>query len=318
MSKDLVKLEKKFELRKFPLNVVVEICNYCNLNCIMCVNDELKRPRGFMPVSLYKKIIDEIAAENPNTRLWLDFYGEPLLAKFKLYYMIDYAKKKGLTNINMNSNGTLLDDEMAEMILDSGIDFISFDVDGFSAEVYEKIRVNGKRDVFYNNIQNLIRKKKERGLKKPIIEMQAIEMPENRHEIKQIIDYWLGQGVRASVRSVFSWAGNIDNGRSNKEIKRITCGYAIGHCAVTWDGMVVACGNDCQGETTFGNVKDSSIKEIWNVNRRKFMENHMQHRFDELPDVCKRCTDWMQVGDKHMDEQGKKYDKSYDFDQLMV
>ena len=75
--------------------------------------------------------------------------------------MIDYAKKKGLTSVNMNSNGTLLDDEMAEMILDSGIDFISFDCDGFSAEVYEKIRVNGKRDIFYNNLLNLIKKKRK-------------------------------------------------------------------------------------------------------------------------------------------------------------
>ena len=40
--------------------IYVEITNHCNLNCIMCNNDKLKRKRGFMDISLYKKIIDEI------------------------------------------------------------------------------------------------------------------------------------------------------------------------------------------------------------------------------------------------------------------
>lgn len=318
MDQNLSELEKMFELRDFPLNVVIEVCNYCNLNCIMCTNDKLQRPRGSMSISLYKKIIDEIAETNPNTRIWLDFYGEPLLAKFKLYYMIDYAKKKGLTSVNMNSNGTLLDDEMAEMILDSGIDFISFDCDGFSAEVYEKIRVNGKRDIFYNNLLNLIKKKKERELYKPIIEIQAIEMPENRHEIQQIMDYWRQQGVRVSVRGMFSWAGNVENGKRNTETGRIACGFAIGHCVVTWDGNVVACGNDCNGGAVFGNLNEQSIKEVWNRNRKKFMEDHISHHFDQLPEVCKNCTDWMGVGDKHFSEDGKEYVKSYEFDKVMV
>lgn len=313
----LTNLEKKYELREFPLNVAIEVCNHCNLNCIMCANDQLKRKRGSMSIKLYKKIIDEIAEVNPNTRIWLDFYGEPLLVKYKLYYMIDYAKKKGLTSINMNSNGTLLDDEMAEMILDSGIDFISFDVDGFSSEVYEKIRVNGNRDVFYNNILNLIQKKKERDLQKPIIEMQAIEMPENKHEIQQILDYWLQQGVRVSVRNLFSWAGQVKSGRENTE-HRIACGFAIGHCAVTWEGDVVACGVDCDAGAVFGNLNMNSIKEIWNVNRKEFMEDHLAHRFGKLPTICKNCTDWQGVGDKHFSEDGKEYEKSYDFNKVMV
>ena len=45
---------------------------------------------------------------------------------------------------------------MADMQLDSGIDFISIDCDGFSKEVFEKIRVNANRDIVYNNIENLI------------------------------------------------------------------------------------------------------------------------------------------------------------------
>lgn len=317
VEKDLHALEKKYELREFPLNVVIEVTSFCNLNCIMCVNDKLRRKKGTMNIVLYKKIIDEIASHNVNTRIWLDFYGEPLITRFKLYYMIDYAKKRGLTNISMNSNGTLLDEEMSEMLLDSGIDFISFDCDGYSKETFEKIRVNSNRDTYYRNVRNLIELREKRGLHKPVIEIQTIKMPENEDEVADIVAYWRKIGVRTSVRGLFSWAGSWEGGRPAGN-ERIACGFAIGHCAVTWDGDVVACGNDCQGGVKFGNLNNSSIYEIWNGTRKKFMEDHLNHNFAALPEVCRSCTDWAHVGDAHYDEAGTEYIKNYDFDKRMV
>ena len=84
MYENLAEVEKKYKISDFPLNVIVEPGNYCNLNCTTCANDKLTRPKGSMNALLYKKIIDEIAAVNPGTRLWLDFYGEPLLQKWKI------------------------------------------------------------------------------------------------------------------------------------------------------------------------------------------------------------------------------------------
>ena len=165
MYEDILKVEKKFKMSDFPLNIIVEPGNYCNLNCTTCANNKLTRPKGQMNILLYKKIIDEIAVENPFARLWLDFYGEPLLQKFKIYYMVDYARKKGLKNININTNGTLLDEEMAEMLLDSQINFISIDCDGFSKEVYESIRIGANRDTTYSNIEYLLKRKKEQSFR---------------------------------------------------------------------------------------------------------------------------------------------------------
>ena len=62
---------------------------------------------------------------------------------------------------------------MADMLLDSGIDFISIDCDGFSKEVFEKIRVNANRDIVYNNIENLILKKKSMKIKEE--ELQSLK-----------------------------------------------------------------------------------------------------------------------------------------------
>ena len=94
MYADVNQIEKTYKMGDFPLNVIIEPGNYCNLNCTTCANNKLTRPRGHMNIFLYKKLINEIAVENPNTRVWLDFYGEPLIQRFKLFLMIYYAKKR--------------------------------------------------------------------------------------------------------------------------------------------------------------------------------------------------------------------------------
>lgn len=311
MYEKISEVENKFKISDFPLNVIVEPGNYCNLNCTTCANNKLTRPKGQMNILLYKKIIDEIAEVNPYTRIWLDFYGEPLLQKFKIYYMVQYAKQRGLKNISMNTNGTLLDAEMAEMLLDSQIDFISIDCDGFSKEVYEKIRINGNRDVTYSNIEHLLKRKKELGLAKPIIEIKTMEMEENKHEIDQIIKYWRERGAWTTTRRLISWAGLVDDIKPEEKDDRIACGNAVGILAITWDGQAALCVMDVNAENACGDVTKESIKEIWARRNKEFVSKHMEHRFDELPLICRNCTDWEIIGEERYDENGVSRDKSY-------
>jgi len=318
MYADINKIEQSYEVKDFPLNVVIEPGNYCNLNCIMCAHDKLTRPKGHMSIFLYKKLIDEIADENPNARIWLDFYGEPLIQQFKLFYMIDYAKKRGLTNISFNTNGTLLSKEMAEMILDSGLDFLSFDCDGFSKEVFEKIRVNADRDVTFANIEYLLKRRAERGLKKPIVEVKVIEMEENKHEVSAIMKYWRERGAWTAVRRLISWAGMVDEISCAAQENRVACGYAVGTMAITWDGKVVDCVMNADANYICGDVNVESIKSIWKRRNETMVKKHIEHRFDELPETCWNCTDWMIIGEERFDENGNPVEKSYRHDESML
>ncbi len=317
MYENIEKIEKNFQMKEFPLNVIIEVGNYCNLNCTTCINDKLTRKKGYMDIFLYKKIIDEIAENNPYCRVWLDFYGEPLLVRYKLYYMINYAKKKGLKNININTNGTLINEEMAEMLLDSEIDFISIDVDGFSKEVYEEIRRGANRDILYKNIEFLLKRKKERELKIPIIEVKAMEMEENRHELKQIVDYWRKKGAWTTVRRLISWGGQHEKIKNEQKGERYACGHAVGVCAITWDGNVVTCAMDADGKNIYGNVNETSIVEIWKKRNDEMVSKHLSHQWDKIPEVCKNCTDWMIVGEKRYDENGNEVKRNYDEKEMM-
>lgn len=221
----LQEIEKNYKTYEFPPSVLVEATAFCNINCIQCANSDLTRKKGYIDINLYKKVVDEVAKEDPDTNFWLAFYGEPLLLRYKLYYMIKYAKDRGLKNTYINTNGMLLNDEMAELLIESGVDNIIVGIDGYTKEVFEQIRVGAERDVVYNNIINLNNKIKERGLEKPVIEAQFIEMDLNSHEIEQYIDFWVKQGVNVKIRSRVSWSGHVETGSNvNEDIKRIACG----------------------------------------------------------------------------------------------
>ncbi len=304
-------LEKKFKLTEFPLNVAVEPTNACNLNCTVCANNALTRKRGFMNMLLYRKIIDEIAKENPYTRIWLDFYGEPLLSKHKLYYMIDYAKKMGCKNISMNSNATLLDQEMTEMLLDADIDFISFDCDGFSKNIYEKIRVGADRDVVYHNIEYFLKRKKERGKENVKAEVKIMEMEENKEEVEQVMDYWREKGAWTAKRRLLTWGGAVDSIKINGHHERIACGWGIGICAINWEGKVANCAVDADAKVIWGDVNTSSIKEIWQKRNEKMVTAHITHNFEALPEICQNCNDWHIIGEERFDEKGNPIQKSY-------
>lgn len=312
MYEDLKTIESKFSISDFPLNIAVEPSNYCNLNCIMCANDKLTRKRGVMDIRLYKKIIDEIAVENPYTRLWLDFYGEPLLQKFRLFYMIDYAVKKGLKNIDLNTNATLLNEEMAEMLLDSGITFISIDCDGFSPAVYEGIRVGANRDKVYKNIKYFLNLRRKKKVDTPIVEVKIMEMEENRDEIETVLNYWRERGAWTCLRRLISWGGKYNNGNGDAKIERVACGSGIGILPITWDGLAINCVMDCNADFPCGNVRESSIKEIWKKRNEFLVKPQLCHDWEALPEICHGCTDWMVVGEKRWDEKGMPIEKTYD------
>lgn len=92
---------------------------------------------------------------------------------------------------------------------------------------------------------------------------------------------------------------------------RIACGKALGICGITWDGNVTNCTADVDASVIWGNVNDSSIQEIWNRRNLEMVTLHFEHRFDELPQICRSCNDWQIVGEERFDENGRPVQKNY-------
>jgi MoaA/NifB/PqqE/SkfB family radical SAM enzyme len=244
-----------------------------------------------MPFELWKKCADEIAAEAPNVECWFSGSGEPLLQPELLLRMISYGKSVGLGALHLNTNGMLLGPELAERILSSGLDVLVFGVDGVTKATYESIRVGGDWDQLFGNIREVLARRKARS-SGPEILVQIIEMDENAREVDRFRDYWLQQGAVVKVRRKLSWGGRLATPSSVSKELRIPCPWAITLMHVLWDGRIPRCAGDTEGDDSAGNAWHSSLVELW-ARLAPHRALHLERRFDELPERCRDCKDWM-------------------------
>lgn len=280
----------------FPKVVLIDTISYCNLRCSMCVHKDMKRKRGIMSWPLFTKIIDEIAAENKNVRVWMVFFGEALLLKRRspsIFEMITYAKQKGLTDVVVNSNANLLDEPAAKSLIESGLDAIYIGLDAFTPETYQKVRVGGDYDQTVANVLNLLRLKKALGVTRPEVFVQFVEMDVNRDEKEDFVNFWSAQGATVKIRPKVSWAGLIDApnlimGNEN----RWPCYWAMQSMSITDQGKVVTCAVDLDAQFIAGDIHDQSLKDAWAGKLKMLRQLHYEGRFAELPENCRDCRDW--------------------------
>ena len=277
---------------EFPKQIIIETTAFCTQRCIHCAHKTLKRTKGNMEMPLFQKISDEIAAEAPGTEVWMTYYGEALILKDKIGVMIGYAKQRGLTNVILNSNAMLLDEKLSVMLVDSGLDRFIVSMDGFTKETYEKVRVGGDHGTVLANTLGFLELLRSRKCKKPKLEMQFSVLEENEHELADFKRFWNAKGVHVKIRPKASWAGRVEAKNLDPRKERVPCKWALHHGAILWNGDLVACGIDSEGLFVAGNVKHSTISEIWNTTHAAFRKIHLEKRWRDLPDVCRPCLDW--------------------------
>lgn len=290
--------------RPFPKIFAVELTAECNLHCSMCHHPGMVRPKGRLPMPLWERCADQVVEFTPQPDVWFSFCGEPLLEPDRLFEMVEYGKKIGLTSINLNSNGALLTKELADRILDSGLSVAVFGIDGFEAETYEAMRCGAKRDEVYANVEYLLEARKARG-SGPEIMVQLIVTDSNRDEVDAFRDHWASRGATLKIRNQLSWGGTIDTAMLVSKDERIPCPWAITMMHLFWDGRVPRCPGDTEGQEAAGNAWDESLVTLW---RRlgSYRNIHLERRFDDLPERCQRCKDWMVGASVKVKPQGDK------------
>lgn len=294
--REQVELGRLEDAGDFPSVVLVDTVSYCNLRCSMCVHKEMTRKRGVMTWDLYTKIIDEIAEKRPDARVWLVFFGEPLVIKRKkpsIYDMIRYAKSKGLTDVVVNSNACLMDREAAAKLIEAGLDGIYFGIDAFDAGTYSQLRVGGDYEQTVANVIGLIELKRELEADNPEVFVQFVEMDVNSDQIDDFTAFWNSHGANVKIRPKVSWGGLIEAPNLVlKQEDRWPCYWAMRSLSVTDTGDVVLCPVDLDARCVVGEVRTSSISDVWNGRLKEIRDTHLECRWDDLPEMCRGCGDW--------------------------
>ncbi len=288
---ELAKIAPTLQETSFPKKLAVEVTAHCNLSCSMCYHPTMKRPKGRMPFELWKRCADETAAVSPDTQCWFSFCGEPLLEPDLVLRIFAYGKSVGLRSLNLNTNGMLLVPELADPLMDSGVDLVVFGIDAFSRETYEKVRCGGDRDTVYRNVEHFLAARRARRTG-PQVQVQFIEMDENTHELEAFSLHWLEHGATLKVRNKLSWGGKVDTPLCFSSEDRIACPWAMTQLHVFWDGRVPRCPGDTEGDEGAGNAWDEPLAVLWQ-RLGAYRQHHMERHFDLLPARCQTCKDWM-------------------------
>jgi len=309
----LLKIEKELQEWAFPPQIIIESTSVCNQKCIHCNHRIMQREKKHMDKNLFKKIIDEIATVSPNTEVWPTFYGEATTLRDDLYALLRYAKERGLNNLVLNSNGRLIHQhDWIDQILTCGLKRLIFSLDGFKKETFNKIRVGGDRDKIYSSIEKLLKRKRELGLEFPVIQCQFSIMKENENEVEDFKKYWEAKGAEVKTRNMLSWTNSGDVIAQNLDYEtdfRIACPWAMNTMAIHQNGNVVTCAVDYEGKTVVGNVKELSLKELWQKHYEIVRKPHLDNRWNDIPNICKNCPDWQAVGAEYHENKKIKIKK---------
>ena len=295
VKSNISKANRILEAVEFPAVILIDNCNACNLRCSMCDHKNMKRYRKvqLMEMGLYQKLIDEIASENPEARVWEIFFGEPFMCR-DMAKRIRYAKDKGLKDVVLNSNGVMMSKKRALPVIEAGLDAMYVGIDASTEGTYDKIRIGGN---FSKAVRNTLQYRdllNRYGNSEQKLFVQFVVSDINEHEVDDFKASWKKESVNVKVRPKVSWAGLVEatNLRDNEEIMRKPCYWLMRTINICADGQVALCSVDVHCRVKCGNVNTDTIKEIWQGTLKEYRTMHKEGRFDQLPDMCRECYDW--------------------------
>jgi len=161
--------------------VYIEVTSLCNLNCITCVRNVWSDETGHMDMEIFHTIVRQLEAFPDVQSVTLAGFGEPLCHP-EILNMARAIKDLGL-ELNISTNGTLLSADLAEELMDIGLDKIIVSLDSGHPQLFENIRLGADLGVILNNLKALNEIKQRRASKRPAVGIEFVAMRCNVHEI---------------------------------------------------------------------------------------------------------------------------------------
>jgi radical SAM protein with 4Fe4S-binding SPASM domain len=265
---------------RLPEIVQIEATNICNAKCVFCPRDEMHRRQGIMSFDLFKKIVDE-CAELGITHVRMHNYGEAFVDR-RLVEKVRYAKQKGIREVGMISNGSLITEPVARGMIEAGLDAINISVDASGKEVFEATRIGLKYDKVIANIERLLRLRGESGKRRPKLILSFVRQNNSADE-QAFIEHWRSIADKIHVTDLHNWAGTLN---SESDVN-YPCYRPWLTFTVLWDGRVSLCCADFDGRTILGNLNTQTISEIWNA--EAYRNVRREHLESGGPDICRAC-----------------------------
>lgn len=288
-----VEYPQRFFVSDFPLHLDIETTNACNLKCPMCPRNSTayRQKSGYMDFAFYCRLISE-GAENGLCSVKLNYLGEPLMHK-DVVRQVQFAKKSGIIEVMLNTNATLLTEELSRRLLDAGLDSIFFSVDSPYREKYNRIRVGADFDAVIKNIINFVDIRNKGGYRHVQARVSMVVMDNDPEELEDFKKFWLEYvdlvGFGEYINHDFDYGSKIN--------PAFACAQPFQRMFVMWDGAVCPCCMDDKRNLVMGNAGSEALKVIWhNASYSRLREAMVEGRYYKI-DLCRRCyVPWANIG----------------------
>jgi len=235
--------------------IFIETVSYCNNDCAFCpasVEAGAKNPENLMPESLYLKILNELASICFTGSIAFHCNNEPLLDP-RLPSWIKMARSLLKNNFfYLYTNGILINVDLANELFASGLN---------------RIIINNYND--QHKLNSSIRN---------LLDNSAVL----RGEV--IINY------RAKTDYFGNRAGQSPNAPAFlKKPLKIQCLRPSTEIVIGYDGSVPLCCADGLWRVVMGNVKNSSLKDIWFSDFFKRVRGALAKGDRDCAEICRVC-----------------------------
>jgi radical SAM protein with 4Fe4S-binding SPASM domain len=314
----LIEVERRMKVihpRGMPYVFAIEPTNACNLKCPLCPTGLMKKGRdtGMIDMDLFYDVVDQISPFA--FRVWLYNWGEPLMHK-GIFEMISYLREKRLASV-LSSNMTLWKEGYHEEIVKSGLEWIVMSLDGVDEESFSTYRVGGKFETAIENVRKLVEAKRRLGSDTPTIEWQFLMFNHNLHLLDKARELAYSSGAdlfnpmpvnlaespftgeydRAEAENWIPMNADInpDTYESGKPFFDQVCPWPWYTMTVNWDGGVSPCCRVTGDKWDLGNVKKSSIREVWRGEKyrqlREIVSTHViPEGYENI--ICATCREF--------------------------
>ncbi len=286
-----------------PFVVFLDPCGACNFSCKFCPcnqSDFMASERHEkMSMQMFEKVLNDLE-EFPEQIKVINLYGfgEPLLHPQYIEMIEQIKRRKLCRELRCTTNGFLLTPELNRELVRAGIDMVRISVEALTEQDYKNIcGVNINYQKFIGNIENLYQISRGTNTKVSVKTLNvalADDTAANRfYDIfEPISDYTYIQDTTQAWSEFEAYvpegnyeAGNIGDMKDEDKI----CSFALTNMAIHSNGSVGVCPQDWKFATEYGNVKDASLKDLWNSNKLKsFRIAHLSGNRRKIP-YCRDC-----------------------------
>lgn len=272
----------------YDFDVEIEATNNCNTRCLHCPHESLARPMGKMSWESYQKIIDKIFEYTTTKGLSVsvDFagMGEPLLNPF-IYDFVRYASRKAFTAIT--TNGSALTPQNIRKLIEAGLSLLIVSFNGADIFTYELMMGGLSFERAERHLKTAL--ELTRGTSTNIAVNLSITK-QTQSKIQEITEYLSQIGINNISLSKCHNRGNKLN-NPNVCDTPMPPSYLKSRCDifeqtlfVAWNGDVLSCCHDLEGENVLGNLLSETIEEILNK-KKKVLESGLNYK------ICRTCND---------------------------